>query len=221
MPLVELSHPIEDGMPGYPGLPRPAIVPHLSHEESRAHYAAGTEFTITRLELVGNTATYLDSPFHRYRDGRDISELPLEALVGLPAVVLDGRVGPDRSTVVDAGSHDLRGRAVLVRTGWDRRWGRPDYWEPGPHLDLRTAEALVRAGAVLVGTDSWNVDDTARRDRPVHSTLLAAGVLVVEHLCHLDRVPEDGARFSAVPLAVAGAGTLPVRAWAEFPGDSS
>ena len=213
--VVDLSHPIEDGMAGYPGLPGPRVVPHLTHEDSRGRYAEGTEFTITRYEFVGNVGTYVDAPFHRYRDGIDISELPLERLVGREPLVLDASP-TGREVVLDVDPAAVRGRAVLVRTGWDAAWATDAYWEPGPYLATATAEALAAAEPALVGVDFWNVDDTTGNARPVHSVLLAAGVPIVEHLCRLDQVA-TGARVSVVPLAVRGAGSFPVRAFAELP----
>jgi kynurenine formamidase len=214
--LVDLSHPIEDGMPAYPGLPRPQVRAHRSHEESRGNYAPGTTFEFTALTLVGNVGTYLDSPYHRYPDKDDISRLPLERLVDLPAVVIDaepapGPIGP--SAPLDG----VAGAAVLVRTGWDRRWGTEAYWEPGPYLSASLAQALVDAGAALVGVDFWNADDTCGTERPVHSLLLGHGVPIAEHLRGLDALPSRGATVTVAPLAVVGAASVPVRAWARVP----
>jgi arylformamidase len=214
--LIDLSHPIEDGMPAYPGLPRPQVRPYRTHEESRANYAPGTEFAFTALSLVGNVGTYLDSPFHRYRDGADISRVPLERLVDLPAVVVDAE--PAAAAIdLPAPLDGLRGAAVLIRTGWDRAWGEDAYWRPGPYLSAAAAQALVDAGVVLVGVDFWNVDDTSGGERPVHSLLLANDVSIVEHLRGLDALPATGATVTVAPLAVVGAASAPVRAWATLP----
>jgi kynurenine formamidase len=215
MALVDLNHVIEHGMTTYPGLPGPEVGEHLTFDASRAAYSAGTEFTIGRLSMVGNTGTYLDTPYHRYRDGWDVSALRLEQCVDLPAVVVDaeGAIGPDAFAGLE-----VEGAAVLIRTGWDRHWRTGRYGDTDhPFLGEVAARHLVDAGVVLVGIDSVNIDDTRGGERPVHTTLLGADVVVVEHLTGLDVLPETGARFTAVPMRVAGLGTLPVRAFARLP----
>jgi kynurenine formamidase len=213
--LVDLSHTITDGMVTYPGLPGPAIGDFMTREESREHYAPPTEFHIGRIDMVANTGTYLDTPAHRWEGREDLSAIPLEAMAEVPGFVVRDpgpALGPEL-----IGALDVAGHAVLFDTGWSRHWGTPDYEPPGhPHVTADLATALVEGGAVLVGIDSVNVDDTAGGMRPAHSILLEAGVLVVEHLTHLDRVPDSGFRFSAVPAKVAGLGTFPVRAFASF-----
>lgn len=214
--LVELSHPIEDGMPVYPGLPRPEVGAILDHAASRAHYDGRAEFLLGRISMACNTGTYIDAPYHRFRDGVDVASLPLERIVALPGVVVDApeRGGPAE---LPQDARSWRGRAVLVRTGWDRRWGSESYWEPGPFLGGEALEPLVAAEPALVGVDFWNVDDTDDPARPAHTALLGAGIPVVEHLCRLASLPRDGFRFNAVPLAVVGGTSFPVRAWAELP----
>ncbi len=215
MQLVDLSHVIEHGMTTYPGLPGPEVGVHLGFDESHATYEEGTEFTIGRLTMVGNTGTYLDTPAHRHRDGWDTSELQLVQCVDLPAVVVDGdgRFGPSSFEGLE-----LAGTAVLMRSGWDRHWRTARYGDPEhPFLDDAGAAHLVDAGAALVGIDSVNIDDTRGGARPAHTRLLAAGIPVVEHLTRLDRLPSKGARFTAVPVKVAGMATLPVRAFARLP----
>jgi kynurenine formamidase len=212
--LVDVSHVVEHGMITYKGLPAPLVCDFLSREQSRSLYAPGTEFHIGKVELVANTGTYLDAPFHRYADGKDVSELPLERLANLEGVV----VAADRSQGRAVGraafeGHDLRGKAVLVRTGWDRHWRTDRYFEGHPFLTRDAAEYLLEAGAALVGIDSLNIDDTGDLSRPVHSLLLAAEVPIVEHLRGLGRLPGDGFRFFAVPVKVKGMGTFPVRAF--------
>lgn len=217
MRLVDLSHTITAGMTTYPGLPGPEITDHLSFEESADHYAAGTEFTIARLSMVANTGTYLDTPAHRYRDGDDLSRLPLEHCAGLPLVVVEideaeAAVGPE--SLPD----DVEGCAVLLHTGWGRYWGTDRYGDPvHPHLTEAGARHLVEAGARLVGIDSVNIDDTVGAHRPAHSLLLAADIPVVEHLTGLEQLPATGAVFTAVPPAVRGMATFPVRAFAAVP----
>jgi arylformamidase len=215
MPLVDLSHSIEHGMTTYPGLPTPIICDYLSREASRAHYAPGVEFQIGKIEMVANTGTYIDAPFHRWADGKDLAALPLECLAGLDALVINVAAGSGRAIgkPVFAGA-DLEGKAVLIRTGWDVHWRTQQYLSGHPYLTADAAEYLVREGAVLVGIDSLNIDDTEDRSRPVHSTLLGAGIPIVEHMCHLSRLPERDSQFYAVPAKVVGFGSWPVRAFA-------
>jgi kynurenine formamidase len=210
--LVELSHPFTDGTVTYAGLPPPEIGVYLGRAESRAHYAAGTEFHIGRITLVGNTGTYVDSPAHRYADGADLAGVPLDRLVDLDGVVVrgTGAVGPEAF----AGT-TVTGRAVLIHTGWDAHWGTAAYGPGGhPYLTADGAAWLAAQGVALVGIDSVNIDDTSTGERPAHSTLLAAGIPVVEHLCGLDGLPPDGFRFHAAPPRIAGMVSFPVRAYA-------
>jgi kynurenine formamidase len=214
MTFVDLSHTIEHAMTTHPGLPGPLICDFLSREASRGRFAPGVEFHIGRIDMVANTGTYLDSPFHRYADGKDLSALPLGSLAGLEAVVIRG---PAAGRAIDRAAFAGRavgGKAVLVRTGWDAHWRTPTYLEGNPYLTADAAAYLVAEGAALVGIDSLNIDDIEDLERPVHSTLLAAEIPIVEHLCHLGRLPDAGFRFSAVPPKVAGFGTFPVRAFA-------
>lgn len=226
--LVDLSHTLREGLVTYPGLPAPTITPFLTRAESVAKYAPGTQFAMDVLTMIGNTGTYLDSPFHRYDGGTDLSGLELETLVGLPAEVfrLSEAVDTSRGGARGIGAEvfldrDLAGSAVLLQTGWDRHFGTPAYGEPAPFLTEAGAQHLVDAGVTLVGIDSLNIDDTdpvtSGGARPAHSLLLAAGIHVVEHLTNLGDVPPRGARFTAVPPKVEGFGTFPVRAFAEVP----
>lgn len=224
--LVDLSHPIVSGRAGYPGLPVPRVEPYISHEASRAMYGGLAQFEITRLFLVGNTGTYLDSPFHRHPGAPDIAALPLAAVAGMDGLCLDAVIGEDGRRIEDLVAADgapaaddaLGGAAILVRTGWDERYGSAAYWLPGPFLSDELAGRLIRGGAGLVGVDCWNVDDPGDPARPVHTRLLGAGIPIVEHLTGLGRLPSAGFRFHAAPVAVEGAASLPVRAYAEIPG---
>ena len=215
--IVELNHVIRAGMVTYPGLPGPEIEPFLTREASRAQYAPGTEFQIDRITLVGNTGTYLDSPFHRYPTGIDLAGLPLSVVADLPIVVARLAGSGDRAIDVAAlAALPVDGCAVLLHTGWDRHWGTPAYGAGGaPFLTGASAQWLVDTGAVLVGIDAVNVDDAVPGgSRPAHTTLLAADVPVVEHLTGLDQLPATGARLHAAPLRLESAGTFPVRAYA-------
>jgi kynurenine formamidase len=217
--MVELSHVVTAGMVTYPGLPAPEITQHLTREESRAHYAPGTEFEIGRISMVGNTGTYLDSPYHRYPDGADLAGLPLDGLADLPAVVV--RVTGDVSRGIGVGALaplDVTGCALLLHTGWNRHFGTPAYGDPAPYLTAEGARWLADHGARLVGIDSINIDDPVEGgERPAHSTLLAAGIPVVEHLTGLEQLPPTGARFTAIPPLIAGFTSFPVRAFALVP----
>jgi arylformamidase len=216
--LIDLSHTIEHGMITYKGLPAPLICDFLSREQSKQHYAPGTEFQIGKIEMVANTGTYVDSPFHRYEDGRDLSRLELISLADLEGLVIRARSIAGRG--IDAGAFrqlDLRGKAVLVETGWDAHWKTDQYFEGHPFLTKDAAQLLADEGAVLVGIDSYNIDDTADLSRPVHSILLGAGIPIAEHMCSLSTLPMDGFKFFAVPVKVKGMGTFPVRAFAIVP----
>jgi kynurenine formamidase len=212
--LVDVSHVVESGMVTYRGLPAPLVCDYLSREASRDVYAPGVEFHIGKIEMVANTGTYLDSPFHRYADGPDLADLPLTKLADLDAVVLRRDVARGRSIGKGCfGDLDVRGKAVLVHTGWDAHWRTDRYFEGHPFLTGEAAAWLRDAGAALVGIDSLNIDDTADLTRPVHSTLLRAEIPVVEHLTGLGRLPDTGFRFFAVPVMFKGMGTFPVRAF--------
>lgn len=213
--LIDLSHTIERGMETYPGLPGPLVCDFLSREQSRSHYAPGTEFQIGRIDLVGNTGTYVDSPFHRFAHGKDLSQLPLSSLANLASVVV--RVPPDSTRAVTADAFaglDVRGKAVLVHTGWSRHWRTRKYFDGHPYLTEDAAVFLRDAGATLVGIDSLNIDSIDDGRRPVHTTLLGADIPIAEHLRGLELLPDGPCRFFAVPVKVSGFGTFPVRAFA-------
>jgi arylformamidase len=216
--LVDLSHTIRDGLVTYPGLPAPVIVPHLTRADSRGRYAPGTEFAMDTIRMLGNTGTYLDSPFHRYEGGTDLAGLELDTLVDQPAEVFHLAEASDRgirATVFY--DRDLAGRAVLLHTGWDRHFGTPSYATGAPFLDGEASAYLVDQGVTMVGIDSLNIDDTeSGGERPAHTLLLRAGIHVVEHLTNLGRLPATGAQVSAVPPRVEGLGTFPVRAYARL-----
>ena len=214
--LVDLSHVIEDGMITYTGLPGPVIRDHLSREASKSHYAEGTTFQIGKIEMVANTGTYIDAPFHRYEGEIDLSGLELASLANLDGIVF--RVGSETRSIdhdLFAGK-DIRGKAVLIHTGWDRHWRTDAYFENHPFITRNAAEFLKSGGTALVGIDSLNIDDTADGFRPAHSILLRAGIPIVEHMCGLDQLPDEGFRFFAVPAPVKGMGSFPVRAFALF-----
>lgn len=215
--LIDLSHAVEHGMETLKGFQPPLICDYLSREASRARYAPGTEFHIGRIDMIANTGTYVDSPFHRYADGKDLSELSLESLADLPGIVVRAPPGERRIGRASFDGRDVRGRAVLVHTGWDRHWRTERYFTGHPFLTGDAARWLADAGAALVGIDSLNIDDTDDGARPVHTILLGAGIPIAEHLRGLEQLPDDGFRFSATPVKVKGMGTFPVRAWARTP----
>jgi arylformamidase len=211
--LIDVSHEVADGLVTYPGLPAPVVSDFLSREESRAHYGEGTTFQIGRIEMVANTGTYVDSPFHRFPNGIDLAGLDLSRLADLDGVVVDAR---DRGRAL--GADHFRGlvltdKAVLVMTGWDTRWGTPAYFQGHPYLTRDAVEFLLQVHPSLVGIDSLNIDNTSDGSRPAHTLLLGAGIPIVEHLCHLAALPTSGFRFHAAPVKVRGLGTFPVRAY--------
>lgn len=212
--LVDLSHEVEDGMLTYKGLPAPIICDYLSREDSRKHYSGGTEFHIGKIEMVANTGTYVDSPFHRFADGIDLSELPLESLANLPGIVVHV-TDMGRAITADAfRSLELKGKAVLVHTGWARHWRTDQYFEGHIFLTGGAAAYLVEAGVSFVGIDSYNIDDTNDGSRPVHTQLLRANIPICEHMCNLESLPDNGFRFHAAPVKLKAFGTFPVRAYA-------
>jgi len=213
--LIDLSHEIEHGMVTYRGLPAPTISDWLSRDASKARYEAGTTFQIGKMELVANTGTYIDSPFHRYADGKDIAGYNLETVADLPGIVI--RVSRDGRHVNRARfeGQDLKGKAVLVHSGWDTHW-RTDTYSSGQHpfVTRDAAEYLAKSGAALVGIDSFNIDDDKDGTRPAHTILLGAGIAIVEHMTRLSALPDRGFRFFAVPPRIKGMGSFPVRAFA-------
>ena len=216
MGIVDLSHPISDGLITYPGLPAPVISDHLSRDASRSRYAVGYEFQIGRIDMVANTGTYLDTPFHRFADGHDLAGLDLDRVVGVPGVLVDATAGQEATL---APGVDVAGKAVLFHTGWDRHWGTDRYGEVDhPFVGMAAVEALVAGGVAVVGIDSVNIDDTRTGERPVHTALLGAGIPIVEHLRDLGRLRGTVFTFTAVPPAVVGMGTFPVRALAQTAG---
>ena len=213
--IVDLSHVIEDGMVTYKGLPGPHICDFISREQSAANYDDGSTFQIGRIDMVANTGTYVDVPSHRFADGKDLSEVGVAAFAYLPALVVrqpfESGLGVDLAAF---DGFDVRGKAVLVATGWDRHWGSDAYYSEHSFLTAAAAERLIGEGAALVGIDSHNIDDTRVRARPVHTALLGAGIPICEHMTNLGALPDSGFRFSAAPPKVRGMGTFPVRAYA-------
>jgi kynurenine formamidase len=213
--LIDVCHTVEDGMITYKGLPAPVITDHLTRENSRKVYAPGTEFHIGKIEMVANTGTYLDSPFHRYADGTDLSGLDLYSVANLDGIVVRTLGAAERGiSVATMAGLDVKDKAVLFHTGWDKRW-RTEAYSDGTHpfLTRAGAEYLAQSGAALVGIDSYNIDDTADGNRPAHSILLGAGIPIVEHLCGLGDLPDDNFKFFAVPVKIKKFGTFPVRAF--------
>lgn len=215
--LIDVSHEIESGLVTYPGLPAPVVSDYLSREASTAHYAEGTTFQIGRIEMIANTGTYIDAPFHRFVEGGDLSTLPLERLADVEGLLIDATQTGRELGVGLVERFDVRGKAVLIRTDWDRHWRTPQYGENAPFVTRDAAEWLADQNPALVGIDSVNIDDKADGTRPAHTLLLGAGIPVVEHLCKLAHLPPAGFRFHCVPVKFRGVGTFPVRAYAVIP----
>lgn len=220
--LIDVCHTIEDGMVTYKGLPGPIITDHLSREASRSHYASGTEFHIGKIEMVANTGTYIDSPFHRYAEGQDLSALDLYAIANVDGVVIRWQDTSQREIPADVvNAVDLEGKAILFQTDWDWHWRTEEYSNGHhPFLSEEAARYLVENRVALVGIDSYNIDDTNGNHRPVHSILLAHNIPVVEHLCGLRELPSSGFKFFAVPVKIRKFGTFPVRAFGLVPKQS-
>ena len=212
--LIDLSHVIEDGMVTYQGLPAPKIQDHLSREDSKRHYAANTTFQIGKIEMVANTGTYIDAPFHRYQDGQDLSQLDLAAVANLDGLVIHAPPNSRKITPDVFDGRDVTAKAVLIYTGWDRHWGTELYFKDHPFLTRDSAEYLKSEGSRLVAIDSLNIDDNSDGTRPAHTILLGGGIPIVEHMCNLNLLPHSGFKFFAVPAPVRGMGSFPVRAFA-------
>lgn len=210
---IDLSHTIFDGLITYKGLPAPIICDYLSRETSKGIYEEGTTFQIGKIEMVTNTGTYIDCPFHRYAHGKDTADFPIEAFANLPAITIQA-AGHTEIGVSFFEGKELAGKAVMIRTDWSKHWNTDAYFENHPYVTEQAALYLKENGAKLVGIDSHNIDSTQGKTRPVHTTLLGADILIVEHLCNLDQLPESGYLFSAVPPKFKGVGTFPVRAFA-------
>lgn len=211
---IDVSHVVEEGMITYKGLPAPVICDFLSREASHAHYAEGTEFLISQINMCSNTGTYIDSPFHRFAHGKDLSQLPLSSIADLDGIVV--RVDEHYGRAIDASvfsNINLDGKAVLVHTGWDVHWRTDQYFEGHPYLTQEAAQYLLESGVTLVGIDSLNIDNTDDGYRPVHTILLGADIPIVEHLCNLQALPDSGFKFYATPVKVKNFGTFPVRAF--------
>ncbi len=211
---IDVSHPIEHGMRTYPGMPVPVISDHMTRVDSREHYSEGTEFYVGRIELVANTGTYVDSPFHRFEKGTDLCDLPLDSVADLEGIVIRYPLASGRAVNQECiASHNVRGKAVLIHTGWDTYWQDNHYFTGHSFLTKDAVDFLVREGARLVGIDSLNIDDTDDLTRPAHTHLLHANIPIVEHLCNLQNVPDSGFRFFAVPVKIRRFGSFPVRAF--------
>jgi len=212
--FIDLSHVIEDGMVTYQGLPAPKIQDHLSREDSKRHYAANTTFQIGKIEMVANTGTYIDAPFHRYQEGQDLSQFDLAAVANLDGLVIHAPPNFRKINLDIFNGCDVTGKAVLIHTGWDRHWGTEAYFNDHPFLTRDSAEYLKSEGSKLVAIDSLNIDDNTDGTRPAHTILLGGGIPIVEHLCNLDLLPHNEFKFFAVPAPVKGMGSFPVRAFA-------
>lgn len=222
--FIDLSHTFEDGMPGF-RMRNPEdgsmiqytayIHPFLTHAQSRPYYDGEAEFEITMMSFHTSIGTYLDSPYHRWDDRRDISQLALEEVI-LPGVVVDARgTQPWQSLGAESLHHiDVNGKAVLINFGWDRYWGKEEYYTY-PFLSREAVVYLAKQGAKLVGVDTINIDNSRDFQRPAHSILLKQDTLIVENLTNLAELNGNHFRFFAVPVKAARTAAMPIRAFAE------
>jgi len=216
--FIDLSHAIKNAMPAHPGFPRPIVGTYFDHNQSRTHYDFKAEFYVNRFDIIGSLGTYIDSPFHRHRAAADLSKLPIESMAGLDSIVIDPQIRGDRSVDFDFDAGALKDKALLLRTGWDKKWGVSSYYDAGPFIEGAMADRLIEAGVRLVGVDFANVDNTQDPSRPAHTKLLQAGVLIVENLTNLGALPQSGLRFYAVAPKIENGASFPVRAFAEVAG---
>jgi len=213
--VIDLSHPIRNGMRVYPGIPAPEISAFLTHEQSRARYQGQCELTFSQVNIVAGVGTYLDAPYHRQPGLPDHATLPLSSLVDVPGVVIDLRHRSGRAITPDAlGNGDWHDRAVLLRSGMDAHWETDRYWSEGPFLMAETALRLVAAGIALLGVDFLNVDDTSDPRRPAHTALLRAGIPIIENLRGLGALQTPGFRLHAATIPLEGVASFPIRAYA-------
>lgn len=229
--FIDLSHEFYDGMPGFKyknddGTVTPfavSIRPFLTHEQTRPRYQGKAEFEITEFRFHASMGTYLDAPYHRFKEKRAIGELRLDEVI-LDGVVIDaGGLQGREAWKGKGGERDgngsfqgvgVRGKAVLFNFGWDRYWETPQY-EDYPFVAGEVVEWLIANGAQLVGVDALNIDDTRDPERPAHTRLLQNDILIVENLMNLDALYGTRFRFFAVPLKARGAAAIPVRAFAQ------
>ncbi len=213
--FLDLSHCITDGMVTYPGLPTPVVADHLTREAAEEIYGPGITFQIGLVTMCTNTGTYMDVPFHRFADGHDLTEVPLERVCDLPAICLDKR----GQTAIDLTPEEVAGTAdgaVLILTGHSQHWGTDAYMEDHPYLTAAAADVLVEAGVAVVGIDTLNIDSIDGTGRPVHTTLLRQEIYIIEHMTGLEQLPTDGFTLTAVPPKIEGAGTFTVRAFVKL-----
>ncbi len=211
--LIDVSHSVEHGMITYKGLPAPIICDYLSREASQTHYQDGTSFQIGTVTMPSNTGTYVDVPFHRYEDGKDLSEFQLNRLANLDAVKIDIAESVKSIEIEHLENFDLKNKAVLLNTGWSKHWRTDGYFENHPFVSEAAANYLKKQAVIFVGIDSHNIDDTSANNRPCHSILLAEDIPICEHMTNLSELPESGFKFFAVPVKMKGMGTFPVRAF--------
>ncbi len=211
--LIDVSHTVKDGMMTYKGLPAPIICDYINRESSKTSYEEGTSFQIGAITMCSNTGTYVDAPFHRYADGKDLSELALSSLADLDGLKIT--VGEDATEIgIDHFlNEDVKDKAVLIETNWSRHWEKDQYFENAPFLNAEAAAYLRDRGAAFVGIDSYNIDDTRTNSRPCHSILLHNDIPICEHMTNLSVLPKSNFKFYAVPVKIKGMGTFPVRAF--------
>ncbi len=203
MNVIDLSHPLSPDMPVWPGDPAVTAAPYATLE---FHGYAAQAWT-----LPGHAGTHLDAPAHVLTGGADLASLPLSRCLG-PARVVDV---PDRGEIgLLRLPRDLSGLSfLLLRSGHDRHWGRPAYYGDFPRLTVEAAQFLAHSGISGLGLDWSSPDGPGSAELPAHKVLLGSGLVVVENLRGLERLPETFL-FLALPLALEGGDGAPVRACA-------
>ncbi|MCF6318266.1 MAG: cyclase family protein [Proteobacteria bacterium] len=214
--LIDLSHTITGGLITYKGLPAPIICDYLTRDACEGVYEEGTTFQIGKIEMISNTGTYIDTPFHRFAEGKDLSEIDLDGVANLDGIVISINENIKEITAEMLQNHDIKDKAVLIHTNWSRHWGSDAYFENDPYLTENAAIYLKQQGVKLVGIDCHNIDDTTGKTRPVHTVLLHNEIFIVEHMTNLSQLPKGGFKFYAVPIKIKGMGTFPIRAFAQI-----
>lgn len=224
MTYVDLSHYFEDNMPGFKLKNEDGtytqytakIRPFLTHEQSKPKFNGLCSFEITEISFQTSTGTYIDSPYHRYPNGKDISEISLDNLIA-PGVLIDVRNRqPNESISIDVlpKGLELEGKAILFNFGYDQHWGS-DYYYSYPFLSEHIIDTLIEKKIKIVGVDTINIDDSYDLKRPAHSKLLKAGILICENLRNLSALYSTYFTFYALPIKARKVAAMPVRAFAE------
>lgn len=207
MRIVDLSHPITEDMPVWPGSPAPVFSPLGT--------IASDGFAEQLVALGSHTGTHLDAPAHMIEGGRTLDSFDAAWFCGKGGLVdLDMHDGHPvrRDELLRYQQLFEESDYLLLRTGWSRYWGMPGYFYRYPVLDPDTASWIAMFSLKGVGIDAPSFDIPDSRDYPVHKAFLGQDTLLVENLSSLDLLPEAGFMFCVFPPRIVRAEASPVRA---------